>query len=86
MAAHEVAHNLHLTGMERGLPAVFRMVSGAYSSAMAAGKYYLGSYSMYARTDYREYWAEALDSYIGDTWASVPPHNAAGLNTSHFLS
>ena len=84
MAAHEVAHNLHLTGMEQGLPAVFRMVSGAYSSAMAAGKYYLGSYSMYARTDYREYWAEALDSYIGDTWASVPPHNAAGLNTSPY--
>jgi len=79
MGAHEVAHNFHLTGLERGKPSIFRAISIAYTSAMAAGKYYLGSYSMYARTDYREYFAEALDSYIGDSWASVPPHNQAEL-------
>jgi len=79
MGAHEVAHNLHLTGLERGKPSIFRAISNAYNAAMRAGKYYLGSYSMYARTDYREYFAEALDSYIGDSWASVPPHNQAEL-------
>jgi len=79
MAAHEGAHNFHLTGLSKGNPGIFRAISNAFSAAMAAGKYYLGSYSMYARTDYREYFAEALDSYIGDTWASVPPHNQAEL-------
>jgi len=79
MGAHEVAHNMHLTGLEKGKPGIFRAISYAYTAAMAAGKYYLGSYSMYARTDYREYFAEALDSYIGDSWASVPPHNQAEL-------
>jgi len=79
MAAHEVAHNMHLTGLQRGYPQLFRDISQAFTAAMAAGKYYLGSSPMYARTDYREYLAEALDSYIGDTWSTVPPHNANEL-------
>merc|ERR1719369_1063210 len=54
-------------------------ISEAFSAAMAAGKYYSGGRAMYARTDYREYFAEALDSYIGDTWSSVPPHTATEL-------
>jgi len=80
MGAHEVAHHFHLTGLERGMPRVFRDISSGYSAAIAAGKYYLGSYSMYARTDYREYFAEAFTSYVGDTWASVPPHNSNELS------
>lgn len=79
LGAHEVAHNNHLSGFERGMPSLYREISNAFTAAMRAGKYYLSGRAMYARTDYREYWAEALDSYIGDTWSAVPPHNAGEL-------
>jgi len=79
MAGHEGAHNLHLTGLERGKPSIYRAISQAFTSAMAAGKYYSGGRGLYARTDYREYYAEAFCSYIGDTWSTVPPHSANEL-------
>jgi len=79
MGGHEVAHHFHLTGIKTGKPSIFRTISQAFSSAMAAGKYYSGGRSMYARTDYREYFAEAFCSYIGDTWSTVPPHSSSEL-------
>ena len=79
MGLHEVAHNVHLSGLKEGDPTLFQEIEAAYSSAMAAGKYHLNGAAMYASNDYREYFAEGVLSYLGDTWSNKPPHNADQL-------
>ena len=69
MGLHEVAHNVHLSGLEWGDPELFGEVEEAYRRGVVeGGKYYVRGAAMYARTDYRQ---EDEGRWCGGGWERV---------------
>jgi len=59
---HEFAHSLHLTGFETVFRGFKREIEGLYRAARSYKTW--GPYNHYAYTDYKEYFAEGLQSYF----------------------
>ena len=69
---HEFAHSLHLTGLAVVFPSFDRELRGLYASARASNTWGGGHYAM---TDYKEYFAEGVQSFfdanMADSYAPV---------------
>jgi len=66
---HEFAHSLHLLGLDYIFPNFSQDLQAAYSNA----KYYkIWGNGHYALTDYKEYWAEGVQSYFNANMGGGP--------------
>jgi len=59
---HEFAHSLHLTGLAPVFPGFDQRLQGLYYAARTAGVWGSGHYAM---TDFKEYFAEGVQSFFG---------------------
>lgn len=66
---HEFAHSLHLLGLDYVFPGFSSQLQSAYSNA----RYYnLWGSGHYAMTDYKEYWAEGVQSFFNSNMGAGP--------------
>jgi len=61
ITVHEFAHSLHLTGLAPVFSDFDRRLQGLYASARASGVWGSGHYAM---TDFKEYFAEGVQSFF----------------------
>jgi len=74
---HEYAHSLHLLGLDYVFPGFSTQLQSAYSNA----RYYnLWGSGHYAMTDYKEYWAEGVQSYFNANMGGGPNTRATLQN------
>jgi len=71
---HEYAHSLHLLGLDYVFPNFSSRLQSAYSNA----RYYnLWGSGHYAMTDFKEYWAEGVQSFFNANMGSGPTTRSA---------
>jgi len=61
---HEFAHSMHLTGFALVFPNFNRELTGLYNAARAGNYWGTGATGSYAMTDFKEYFAEGVQSYF----------------------
>jgi hypothetical protein len=69
IAVHEFAHTIHLAGLVRTVPRFNADLRRLYRAAMDEGLWA----DTYAGTNYKEYWAEGVQSYFGTNLQSARP-------------
>ncbi|BAJ04291.1 collagenase family [Shewanella violacea DSS12] len=71
---HEYAHSLHLLGLDYVFPGFSSQLQSAYSNA---NYYNLWGAGHYAMTDYKEYWAEGVQSFFNSNMGGGPNTRSA---------
>ncbi|WP_168204230.1 collagenase [Aliikangiella coralliicola] len=71
---HEFAHSLHLLGLDYVFPGFSSQLQSAYANAR---RYNLWGAGHYAMTDYKEYWAEGVQSFFNSNMGGGPNTRSA---------
>ncbi|MSU31440.1 MAG: hypothetical protein EXS25_02035 [Pedosphaera sp.] len=74
---HEFAHAIHETGLNKVDPTFDTRLQKAFHSATNAGLWI----NIYAASNHREYWAEAVQSWFDDNRENDDQHNSVNTRT-----
>jgi len=83
IAVHEFAHTIHLLGLSRVIRGFDASLVALYQSATERGLWH----NTYAGTNYKEYWAEGVQSYFNTNLQALPTNGVHNhVNTREELA
>ncbi len=83
IAVHEFAHTIHLLGLSSVIPGFDASLRDLYRSATEQGLWH----NTYAGSNYKEYWAEGVQSYFNTNLQAIPTNGVHNhVNTREELA